>query len=106
MFEFAFSAGMTRANWSRRTVTRATLYWPSGHQPATIGVSALQEARLMPSATGGRPRCLFSRRRIEPEAASELSVGLLDPQLAQVDATRLGGIPLNLCAFFEFAPRL
>ena len=31
-FQFAFSAGMTRANWSRRTVTRATSYWPLGAQ--------------------------------------------------------------------------
>jgi len=25
MFQFAFSAGMTRANWPRRAVTRAVL---------------------------------------------------------------------------------
>ena len=38
MFQFAFSAGMTRANWSRRTVTRATSYGHRGQQPPTIGV--------------------------------------------------------------------
>ena len=45
----------------------------------------------MPSAAGGSPRVAAFQTPDEPEAASELSVGLRYPPLAQVDpAIRLG----------------